>query len=151
MSTDQTQTNNVVRLENKVVGLVYFGAAFLIIMIGLRGLGKVVGESAIIPSFMIDENGKLSTDWVFGALFLEFTLLVLMSIITFLKPVHDEGEAKSFTPKNLLSQLDVVEKETQKKVESIDRQIKKMEEINKRINRIQEETVNHINRLHKIV
>ncbi len=76
---------------NNVQGLVYFGAAFLVIIIGLRGLGTVAGKIAIVPNFLLAYDAELegmaiSPNWVMVALFLEFFLLLLMAITVFFTP-----------------------------------------------------------------
>lgn len=101
---------------NKVMGLVYIGAAFLIIIVGLRGLGSIVGDISMIPGFLVDaKSGKIDSNWVIFALFLEFFMLVLLSTVTFFTPQEEkkksmasleefrEGikEIKSFTEEEL--------------------------------------------------
>lgn len=76
---------------NNVQGLVYFGAAFLVIIIGLRGLGTVAGKIAIVPKFLLAYDAELegmaiSPNWVMVALFVEFFLLLLMAITVFFTP-----------------------------------------------------------------
>lgn len=81
----------VPNFANNVQGLVYFGAAFLVIIIGLRGLGTVAGKIAIVPKFLLAYDAELegmaiSPNWVMVALFLEFFLLLLMAITVFFTP-----------------------------------------------------------------
>ena len=87
--------NVAVNHTNKVMGLVYVGAAFLIIVVGLRGLGSIVGDISLIPRFIIDStSGKIHSDYVIAALFLEFLMLILLSTVTFFTPV-EEGKKKA--------------------------------------------------------
>jgi len=82
---------------NNVFGLVYMGAAILIIIVGLRGLGRVAGEIAIVPRFLLGPDGKIDPSIVMMALFLEFGLLLIMAIVTFFTPEEDmnTGERKT--------------------------------------------------------
>lgn len=108
--------NVAVNHANKVMGLVYVGAAFLIIVVGLRGLGSIVGEISLIPGWLVDSaTGKIDSNWVIAALFLEFFMLMLLSAVTFFTPQEEskktmatleefkEGikEIKSFTEEEL--------------------------------------------------
>lgn len=95
--------------ENRINGMVYFGAAILIIIVGLRGLGTIASELPTVPKFLIDhETHKVDPNYVMIALFLEFSLLLIMSVANFFKPVHleepkeKEEEAK---PKEEISPL----------------------------------------------
>ncbi len=86
--------------SNNVQGLVYMGAAFLIIIVGLRGLGELAGSIAIVPRFLLDGK-KVSPNWVMVALFLEFALLMVMAITTFFTPeeaMFDEPVHKGDLP-----------------------------------------------------
>ncbi|MCE1189103.1 MAG: hypothetical protein LWX56_08165 [Ignavibacteria bacterium] len=72
---------------NNVQGLVYMGAAFLIIIVGLRGLGTVAYTISIVPPFLLDSaTHKVSANWVMIALFLEFTLLMTLAVVTMFTP-----------------------------------------------------------------
>jgi len=48
------------KYANKVMGFVYLGAAVLIIIVGLRGLGSLAGTVGIIPSFLIGPDNKIA-------------------------------------------------------------------------------------------
>jgi hypothetical protein len=99
----------VPNFANNVQGLVYFGAAFLVIIIGLRGLGTVAGKISIVPQFLLAYDAELegfavSPNWVMVALFTEFFLLLLMAITVFFTPedvsygvVHEHEETKTNT------------------------------------------------------
>jgi len=67
---------------NKVQGLVYLGAAVLIIVVGLRGLGEAASTVGFLPDFLF-RDGRIKLDFVVGALFLEFTMLLLLSFFTY--------------------------------------------------------------------
>lgn len=73
------------RYENNVLALVYIGAAFLVVVLGLRGLGSS------IPDFMQDPLTHRLQNWVvFTALFTEF-LMILFLGLTMLFKVEDFG------------------------------------------------------------
>lgn len=77
--------------EKMVLGAVYFGAVFLIIMIGLRGLGSAV-ESLPVPGFLLNEDGRLSPGWVAIALLVECLLLSALAVTTMQRPIHEEHD-----------------------------------------------------------
>ena len=83
-------TSWIDRYENNITGAVYFGAGFLVVVVGLRGLGdKLTNLGFPFPKFIIDQSGSLSLDVIFLALFLEFSLLFTLALVTFFK---DEEE-----------------------------------------------------------
>lgn len=80
--------------SNNVQGVVYVGAAILIIIVGLRGLGSVAGDIPIVPGFLINEHdNKVDVNYVMFALFLEFFLLLILSTVTFFTPEDSHGHA----------------------------------------------------------
>lgn len=77
---------------NNIQGLVYMGAALLIIIVGLKGLGTAAYKIPIVPPFLLDHaTQKVSSTWVMIALFLEFTLLMVLAIVTFFTPEEPVG------------------------------------------------------------
>ncbi len=95
---------------NNVMALVYVGAAILIIVVGLRGLGDAVGNISFIPNFLLDQNGhKISLNVVVFALFLEFTMILLLAFITFLTPheANNNNENKDVFVQNKTMTLDL--------------------------------------------
>lgn len=127
---------------NNVQGVVYMGAAVLIIIVGLRGLGKIAGELAVVPKFLI-KDGKLDPNWVMMALFLEFFLLLILSIVTFFTPEDHHGSVPEHSSKSVekfgldittikqeLSQLKGIAYEDLK---VIDDYVEKMTQISKRL------------------
>lgn len=94
---------------NNVQGLVYMGAALLIIIVGLRGLGAVAYNIAIVPKFLLDDaTHKVSANWVMIALVIEFTLLMVLAIVTFFTPEESGGGADHHKP--VTSQSDEIVK-----------------------------------------
>ncbi len=82
---------------NNVQGLVYMGAALLIIIVGLRGLGTVAYDIPVVPRFLFDhETHKVAPMWVMTSLFLEFALLMVLAIVTFFTP-EEGGHAEAST------------------------------------------------------
>lgn len=72
---------------NNINGVVYMGAAILIIIVGLRGLGSIAGQLPVVPDFLLDNAGeKIDPNWVMIALFLEFVLLMILAVVTFFTP-----------------------------------------------------------------
>ncbi|MBK7866319.1 MAG: hypothetical protein IPJ75_04600 [Ignavibacteriales bacterium] len=77
----------VAKYANNIQGFVYMGAAILIIIVGLRGLGELAGTLSAVPKFLLDHEGmKIDPNWVMIALFLEFFLLMILAIVTFFTP-----------------------------------------------------------------
>jgi hypothetical protein len=91
-------TSWIDRYENNITGAVYFGAGFLVVVVGLRGLGERITKLGFpFPKFVIDPSGSLSLDLIFLALFLEFTLLLTLALVTFFKDEEEKtgGNGKS--------------------------------------------------------
>jgi hypothetical protein len=75
------------KYENDVMGLVYFGAALLIFLIGLRGLGTD------IPSFfLIGEETRLNSWIIVIAVGLESLLILLMAATNWAKEEEHVGK-----------------------------------------------------------
>lgn len=133
---------------NNVYGFVYMGAAILIIIVGLRGLGKVASEIGIVPSFLLGADGKVDPAFVMGALFLEFALLLIMAITTFFTPEDEpnhgggEGEASGSKSSNKITieaatfraELEHLQQLTNEEVKVIDMYVNKLGENAKRLN-----------------
>lgn len=141
---------------NNVQGLVYVGAAILIIIVGLRGLGSVAGTIPIVPSFIINEaDNKINVNYVMFALFLEFFLLLVLSIVTFFTPEEDHSHggaaASPAAPSNVgvdaaklrqeLSQLKAVADED---LRMLDSYVARMGELSKRLAGVNREYLNAV-------
>lgn len=75
--------------ENNVMAMVYLGAAFLVFIVGLRGVGEAINNVAFVPDFLIDTTAgmsHLSNNVVILALLLEFFLITTMAFVMFFKP-----------------------------------------------------------------
>jgi len=85
------------QFENNVMAFVYFGAALLVVIVGLRGVGAAIEDVAFIPDFLIHtdpESGvkHLSSNVVILALLFEFLLIATMAAVMFFKPEQPVGE-----------------------------------------------------------
>ncbi len=78
--------------ENNVMALVYVGAAILVIVVGLRGLGPIVGRTFF--SFMTDSTGSIATSIVISALLIEFVMICTLAVFMFFKP-EDADQMKA--------------------------------------------------------
>ncbi len=143
---------------NNVAGLVYLGAAFLIIIVGLRGLGKVAGQLSVIPRFMITEKGSLDPNWVVAAILLEFTLLVLLAIVTFFTPEdahHGAPKAEDEAPKkpsvDFHKELRELKDLTDEEIKMVNDYLDKYEAIAKRINELQKLSLQSIQQMKEAV
>ncbi len=143
------------KYSNNVMGFVYMGAAILIIIVGLRGLGSLVGQLHILPDFLLDSAGeKISPYVVLLALLLEFSLLVILGTVTFFTPEdmgHGHGGGEEPTAKVSFPDF----KEEVEKIKELSNEEKIMirnfldefEAINKKITRIQETNVEALKKM----
>lgn len=67
--------------EQTIQALVYLGAAFLVIIVGLRGLGDLTGMTLIPPILLKD--GKIHPNVILIGLLFEFSMLCLLAIVTY--------------------------------------------------------------------
>ncbi|MBE2281075.1 MAG: hypothetical protein IAE91_11840 [Ignavibacteriaceae bacterium] len=148
--------------SNNVQGLVYVGAAVLIIIVGLRGLGTAAGEIAFIPSFMLDAKNAIDKNYVLGALLLEFFLLFILAVVTFFTPeeVHygaeeEKGDAGSSTSHNIINvpkglsadlkaELESLQKVTDAQMKAIEDYVEKYNALSKKITMIQQSQLNSL-------
>jgi len=153
--------NFIPNYANNVQGLVYMGAALLIIIVGLRGLGTVAYDIPIVPKFLFDaETHKVSPMWVMTSLFLEFALLMVLAIVTFFTPEeaggHGPEETKSAAPmsdaevakaKMMISDLrGVVDSE----MKAINDQLANLENVNKKLTTVKTEFYKSISELKQV-
>ncbi len=143
---------------NNVAGFVYFGAAFLIIIVGLRGLGKAAGQLSVIPKFMLTEKGSLDPNWVVGAILLEFTLLVLLALVTFFTPedAHHGGkkeEESEFKKPSIDFHKEIRELKdvTDEEIKMINDYLDKYEALAKRIAELQKITLQSLQQMKEAV
>jgi hypothetical protein len=77
--------------DQYIQALVYFGAAFLVIIVGLRGLGDL-GDVSFIPQFILDSNGKIDAHIVMVGLIVEFLMLCLLAAVSYFSPVEKRAD-----------------------------------------------------------
>ena len=77
-----SEPNFAVRHERLIQSLVYVGAAFLVIIVGLRGLGNL-SSTTFIPNFILDNDGKIESNIIMIGLLIEFTMLCLLAAVTY--------------------------------------------------------------------
>lgn len=74
------------RYSNIIQGLVYAGAAFLVVIVGLRGLGDL-STLEMMPGWLLDEaTGRISVNIVIAGLVAEFAMLMALAIVFFKVP-----------------------------------------------------------------
>ncbi|MCG6915853.1 hypothetical protein LJE86_18265 [bacterium BMS3Abin03] len=78
----RSEPNFAVRHERLIQSLVYVGAAFLVIIVGLRGLGNL-SNTTFIPNFILDNEGKIESNIIMIGLLIEFTMLCLLAAVTY--------------------------------------------------------------------
>ena len=131
----------VPQYANNVQGLVYMGAACLIIIVGLRGIGKVAASIAIVPKFLLGLDGKVAPMWVMAALFLEFSLLMVLAIVTFFTPEDQGGfgePAKSSTPlaeeiERIKSEMAALKSIAKEDIDTFNEYVEALNHVNRRL------------------
>jgi hypothetical protein len=77
--------------QQTIQALVYFGAAILVIIVGLRGLGDL-SNVTFIPPIMLNPDGKIQTNIVMVGLLFEFTMLCLLALISYYSSSEKEDD-----------------------------------------------------------
>lgn len=153
----------VAKYANNIQGFVYMGAAILIIIVGLRGLGELAGQLSAVPKFLLDHEGmKIDPNWVMIALFLEFFLLMVLALVTFFTPEeyghisvddHDKADStqqSSFNnvisvPKNLSAdlkaELESLQRVADDQIKVVNNVIDQYNALNKKITVIQQQSL----------
>ena len=80
--------------DQNIQALVYFGAAFLVIIVGLRGLGDL-SDVSFIPHFLLDSNGKIDAHIVMVGLVVEFLMLCLLAAVSFFAPAEKRADLQT--------------------------------------------------------
>ena len=80
--------------DQNIQALVYFGAAFLVIIVGLRGLGDLSGIS-FMQHFLLDSNGKIDANIVMVGLAVEFLMLCLLAAVSYFAPAEKRVDLQS--------------------------------------------------------
>ena len=126
------------RYSNVIQALVYAGAAFLVVIVGLRGLGDL-SQLQFMPRLLLDESTRrISVSIVIYGLVAEFAMLMALALVFFKAPKFGAGsnvEAKGIAPTVISSPADVaklVEAERQI-IETLGRKIETLIESERRI------------------
>ena len=143
------------KYSNNVMGLVYLGAAILIIIVGLRGLGAIAGTVGLIPSFLIGADNKIDPYWVMLALLLEFGMLFLLGIVTFYTPseyvdiLHtDEEESKiKSSAKDLKNELRDLKDFADEEMRVIEDYVEKFDSLSQKVRDIQLSSIQAISKM----
>jgi len=88
------RNNFAVDYEQHIQALVYFGAAFLVIIVGLRGLGDL-RDVSFVPRFLLNANGKIQSNIVMIGLFVEFTMLCLLAAVAYFTPAESKDDIQN--------------------------------------------------------
>ena len=88
------QTNFAVEYERHIQALVYIGAAFLVIIVGLRGLGNL-SQVPFLPDFVLDIEGKIEANIVMVGLLVEFIMLCLLAAVSYFAPNEKQDDLQS--------------------------------------------------------
>ena len=143
------------KYSNNVMGLVYLGAAILIVIVGLRGLGAIAGTVGLIPSFLIGADNKIDPYWVMLALLLEFGMLFLLGIVTFYTPseyvdiLHtDEEESKiKSSAKDLKNELRDLKDFADEEMRVIEDYVEKFDSLSQKVRDIQLSSIQAISKM----
>jgi len=80
--------------ERSIQAMVYVGAALLVIIVGLRGLGNL-GDVPYVPDFLLNQEGKIDSNFVMIGLLVEFTMLCLLAAVLFFSPRDRDQDLQS--------------------------------------------------------
>lgn len=139
----------VPQYANNVQGLVYIGAALLIIVVGLRGLGASVAGNPLVPEFLI-EGDRIGIQWVMIALYIEFVMLFILAFVTFFTPEEPHtkedkekadaagaAQAKiNINAKEIKDSVDILKSLTEDEVKMIDGYLERFDKISEKVNDI---------------
>lgn len=145
----------VPKYSNNVMGLVYLGAAILIIIVGLRGLGTIAGTVGLIPSFLIGADNKIDPYWVMLALLLEFGMLLLLGLVTFFTPseyvdiIHTDEKGAEFksSAKDLKNELRDLKDFANEEMRVIEDYVEKFDSLSQKVRDIQLSSIQAISKM----
>lgn len=137
------------------MGLVYLGAAILIIIVGLRGLGSLAGTVGLIPSFLIGGDNKIDPYWVMLALLLEFGMLLLLGLVTFFTPseyvdiIHsdEKGQEIKSSAKDLKNELRDLKDFADEEMRVIEDYVEKFDSLSQKVRDIQLSSIQAISKM----
>lgn len=147
---------------NNVQGLVYVGAAILIIIVGLRGLGTAAQGIPMIGFLLDDKGERVDVNWVMVALFLEFLLLLVLSIVTFFTPEEDHGHGgghgsggaevkSSASGAQLKAELDALKSATDEQLKMVEQYVERFNTLNKKISQIQLDSIKALEQMKQTI
>ena len=142
--------NFIPKHANKVNGLVYLGASILIIVVGLRGLGKLAGSVSVIPQFFIGADNKIDPTWVLAALLIEFTMLLLLGFVTFFTlgdPVSRPKESDKLDTAELKENLRELKDFADEEMKIVESYLEKFDNLSKKVTQIQAVNLNAIKKM----
>lgn len=141
MSNNGSQSGALKKFSEKhtahVQGWVYFGAAILVIIVGLRGLGTTAGS--VMPTFLLHfdpdlEGYVVSPSWVMFGLVMEFIMLCLLALVTY----HSGDKAATKDTAEVPS-AEVLNQIKDAYYTMINHEIKRVETINKQTGELMKE------------
>ncbi len=148
------------KYANKVMGLVYLGAAILIIIVGLRGLGTLAGTVGLVPSFLIGPDNKIDPFWVMLALLLEFSMLLLLGLVTFYTPseyidiIQTDGEDTSDikgSARELKNELRELKDFADEELRIVENYVEKFDSLSKKVREIQISNIQAITKMKETI
>ncbi len=80
--------------EKSIQAMVYAGAALLVIIVGLRGLGNI-SDVPYIPDFLLNQEGKIDSNLVMIGLLVEFIMLCMLAAVSFFSPQDSDKGLQS--------------------------------------------------------
>lgn len=98
--------NFAAKYEESIQAMVYAGAALLVIIVGLRGLGNI-SDVPYIPDFLLNHEGKIDSNFVMIGLLVEFTMLCLLAAVSFFSP-RDKNQDLQMSINNLTETIDTL-------------------------------------------
>lgn len=100
----------MLRYSNVIQALVYAGAAFLVVIVGLRGLGDL-SQLQFMPNWLLEEStGRISINLVIAGLIAEFAMLMALAYVFYRVPRFTSEvvvEAKGSAPTMNSSSADI--------------------------------------------
>lgn len=125
------------RYFNVIQALVYAGAAFLVVIVGLRGLGDLSAVE-FVPNAILDEStGRISVNIVLMGLFSEFWMLMALAFVFYKNPkgagevpLHKAGTSPVGSSHADVAKLVDAEREL---IESVGRKIETLLESERRV------------------
>lgn len=149
----------VPKYANNVMGLVYLGAALLIIIVGLRGLGSLAGTVGLIPEFLIGPDNKIDPYWVMFALLVEFALLFMLGIVTFYTPseyvdiLHSDGQDSDVkgSAKELKGELRELKDFADEELRVIEDYVEKFDSLSQKVRDIQISSIKAISKMKETI